>query len=149
MIAASRLTRCAAALAALALVGTSACDVADAQGAGKVYYASNDFKVVPLGGADFEVVPRGGSSGPRYFCAAGDYARVRLNAPPAARVVVTKPEGRSAALGVSRSVGFTVVPQGGVSGGSAFTASVRKAGNNYSVAHARTMCPSGQPDFRS
>ena len=140
---------CAAGLVALALAASWAFGVADAQGTGKVYYASNDFKVVPLGGADFEVVPRGGSSGPRYFCAAGDYARVRLNAPPAARVVVTKAEGRSAELGVRRSVGFTVVPQGAVTGGSAFTASVRKVGNNYSVAHARTMCPSGQPDFRS
>ena len=125
--------------AALFLVG---CD-STVGGGPAVFLAQNQLQVYPVSSAnDFEVMARGGTGGTQYFCAAGDYAWRRLNAPAAARIVVTRPEGPSQNDPSRRAVGFTVVPQGTVPDSRGITANVRTVGMNYSVSHARLLCPS-------
>ena len=76
------------------------------------YLARNDLQVVPLNDGTFEVIARPGTVGRGYFCAAADYARVRLGARASDRVVVR----------------------------------ADRVGANFTVAHARALCPDLRPD---
>lgn len=129
-------------LAALAVAGCDSNGIGGDRMSGS-FVATNRLTVVPLSGPnDFEVLATGGTGGSQYFCAAGDYAFRRLNAPPAYRVVVTRPESSSISQPGRRGVGFTVVPQGATPGSSGFAANVRSVGANYSVSHSQLLCNS-------
>lgn len=109
-----------------------------------VFVARNDLLVFPMPDGTFEVQARAGTAGPQYFCAAGDYAWRRLNVPVASRVVVVRPDGPSTTNPGGRGMAFKIVPQGAASGeGQGWTVSMRRAGENYTVAHSRALCRSG------
>lgn len=137
--------------AGLALVvGLSAAAVRAEQGPvfRPVFVARNDLLVFPMPDGTFEVQARAGTAGPQYFCAAGDYAWRRLNVPVASRVVVVRPDGPSTTNPGGRGMLFKIVPQGAASGeGQGWTVSMRRAGENYTVAHSRALCRSGSSSF--
>lgn len=109
-----------------------------------VFVARNDLLVFPMPDGTFEVQARAGTAGPQYFCAAGDYAWRRLNVPFASRIVVVRPDGPSTTNPGGRGMAFKIVPQGAASGeGQGWTVSMRRAGENYTVAHSRALCRSG------
>jgi hypothetical protein len=115
----------------------AACENPARQGAS--FQASNGFLVYPLGDVTFEVIGRGSNGGSQYFCAAADYARVRLGQPPAARIVVSEPIGPSVNANAARSAKFKVVAPGSLRG-TLGTLSVRRPGTNLNIAHARVLC---------
>lgn len=92
--------------------------------------------------AGFEVFARAGIGGPDYFCAAGDFARTRLNARPTDRVEIAGPLGPSATRADRRSVVFVLRPAGagGNRGLDAVILRPRAAGTSRSVAHAAHLC---------
>ncbi|MEM1129850.1 MAG: hypothetical protein AAGH83_04930 [Pseudomonadota bacterium] len=138
--------RFVALLSLAALLG--ACDQGPPE-PGAVYSARNGFLVVALDRpGTFEVQSRGSAGGSRFFCAAGNYANVMLNARASDRVVVTRPVGPSVTNPGGRGVSFALVPsdaapnQGFFSG---ITANVSRAGQNFTVAHAEALCrPTGR-----
>lgn len=107
------------------------------------FLAVNNFRVVPSADPTrFEVVANAGGGGSDFFCAAADYAYKRLNAPTNARVVLVAPVGPSVANPGGRGAFFTVVPRGTVPPSKGISIRMRRAGENYSIAHARNFCPS-------
>jgi hypothetical protein len=113
-----------------------------------VFVARNDLLVYPMPDGTFEVQARAGTAGPQYFCAAGDYAWRRLNVPVASRVVVVRPDGPSTTNPGGRGMVFKVVPQGAASSeDQGWTVSMRRAGENHSVAMARALCRNGTVSF--
>ena len=113
-----------------------------------VFVARNDLLVYPMPDGTFEVQARAGTAGPQYFCAAGDYAWRRLNVPVAARVVVVRPDGPSSTNPGGRGMVFKVVPQGAAtSEDQGWTVSMRRAGENHSVAMSRALCRNGSVSF--
>ena len=106
-----------------------------------VFVAANDLLVYPMAEGTFEVQAQPGTAGPQYFCAAGDYAWRKLSVPPASRVVVVRPDGPSTTNPGGRGMLFKIVPQGEASSeGQGWLVSMRRAGENYAVAHARALC---------
>ncbi|MCA8882060.1 MAG: hypothetical protein KDA73_19370 [Rhodobacteraceae bacterium] len=106
-----------------------------------VFLAHNNLLVYPMQDGTFEVQARAGTSGPDYFCAAGDYAWTMLNVPVASRVVVVRADGPSTTNPGGRGMLFKVVPQGAASNDNrSFTVSMRRVGENFSVAHSRALC---------
>ena len=113
-----------------------------------VFVARNDLLVYPMPDGTFEVQARAGTAGPQYFCAAGDYAWRRLNVPVASRVVVVRPDGPSTTNPGGRGMVFKVVPQGAAtSEDQGWTVSMRRAGENHSVAMSRALCRNGSVSF--
>ncbi|MGB0658600.1 MAG: hypothetical protein ACPGNV_00385 [Mangrovicoccus sp.] len=77
--------------------------------AGTIWLAQNGNRVVTLpGDSEFEVLWYMGSSTLEFFCAAGDYAKMRLHAPSSHRVVLVEPIGPSKARPGTRGVHFVV-----------------------------------------
>ena len=113
-----------------------------------VFVARYDLLVYPMPDGTFEVQARAGTAGPQYFCAAGDYAWRRLNVPVAARMVVVRPDGPSSTNPGGRGMVFKVVPQGAAtSEDQGWTVSMRRAGENHSVAMSRALCRNGSVSF--
>jgi len=110
-----------------------------------VFSAENGFLVHPIGEGRFEVIARGSSAAQGYFCAAGDYARRRLGAMPADRVVVVEPLGPAINNPGGKSAKFTVGAQG--TGSSSISPSVRRVGQSMSIGHARALCRNSAPGF--
>lgn len=107
------------------------------------YLAVNNFRVVPSPDpARFEVVANAGGGGSDFFCAAADYAYKRLDVPTNARVVLVAPVGPSVANPGGRGAFFTVAPRGTVPPSKGLSVRMSRAGENYSIAHARNFCPS-------
>lgn len=132
-------------LSALA-VALVACGPLPEGAAGPGYLAENGRVVVPLTeGGQFEVQSRSGDAGAQFFCAAGDYAYSRQGARPVDRLVLVAPVGPGVTTG-GRSAIYNVVAgqtddsprRDGIS------IDMRKAGENMSVAQARSLC-NGQP----
>lgn len=126
----------------LAAVGLTACDTTGTSAerrATSSFRAENTYLVYPTGTPNrFEVMGKGSASGTQYFCAAADYAYRRLGAGPADRVVLLEPVGPSARGGNSGF--FRVAPRGTVESSSGITLSMKKAGQNAQIAHARNLC---------
>lgn len=131
---------------AIAACVLSACEASNANRMASSFRASNGFIVHPLSDGRFEVIARGASGSRGYFCAAGDYAQIRLGAPPADRVVLTQPVGPSINNPGGRSAIFTVAPQGS-SRASGISLNMRQAGESLTIAHARARCRSELPGF--
>ena len=96
----------------------------------------------------FEVFTRAGFGGADYFCAAGDFARVHLNAGPTDRVTVLRAAGPSATRPNRRSILFGLRPPGASDnrGLSTVFATSARPGTSRSVAHAIALCRPGPPD---
>ncbi|MCV6597699.1 MAG: hypothetical protein OIF40_11545 [Mangrovicoccus sp.] len=131
------------AMATVAMLALAACDNPARQDA--VFSAKNGFVVHPIGEGRFEVIARGSSAANGYFCAAGDYARRRLGAMPADRVIVVDPVGPAVNNPGGKSAKFTVVPSG--TGSSSISPNVNRVGQSMSIAHARTLCDRSMPGF--
>ena len=96
----------------------------------------------------FEVFTRAGFGGADYFCAAGDFARVHLNAGPTDRVTVLRAAGPSETRPNRRSILFGLRPPGASDnrGLSTVFATSARPGTSRSVAHAIALCRPGPPD---
>jgi hypothetical protein len=96
----------------------------------------------------FEVFTRAGFGGADYFCAAGDFARVHLNAAPTDRVTVLRAAGPSETRPNRRSILFGLRPPGASEnrGLSNVFATTARPGTSRSVAHAVALCRPGPPD---
>lgn len=129
-----------AGLAALTLVGacaTTGPDSISSTRAESVFVARNHFRVTPTPDPNrFVVRPRGGGGASFYFCAAGEYARRRLGASAADRVVVIAPQGSFDGL----AVGFELMPQGTIESSNSITLRVNRVGESLRVAHAQSLC---------
>ncbi|QDY68800.1 hypothetical protein [Qingshengfaniella alkalisoli] len=109
--------------------------------AGETYRAINHNLVVSLGGNQMEVIGVGASGAPEYFCAAAEYARVRLNANPVDRIVLESPPGPSRSGHSGRAVGFELASREDVpETTSNITLSVNRVGEAISVAHGNNLC---------
>lgn len=131
-------------VAALAAVSLAACDVtmsASGGGGGSRFLARNNYVVVSgPGGGEFTVLGKAGAAGPDYFCAAADYAHRRLGYPDAERVVLIAPVAKNPAYNGQRTGTFRVASSGQVPPRTGISVSMRKAGENLQIGHARSMC---------
>jgi len=104
------------------------------------HVARNGLLVFDRGDGRFEVRAAPGTAGPAYFCAAGDFARVRRNAGATDRVVMVRPDGPSAALPGARSAIFEIAPPGPRTLPVISTVPMRRAGASLPVASAQALC---------
>lgn len=113
------------------------------------HVARNGLLVFERADGKFEVLARPGTAGSDYFCAAGDFARVRLNAGATDRVVMVRPDGPSGTIPGGRSAIFTVGPPGPRTQALISTVPMRRAGASLPVASAQALCRSGRnnPNF--
>ena len=90
----------------------------------------------------FEVFARAGIGGPDFFCAAGEFARTRLNARPTDRVEIARRLGPSATRANRRSVVFVLRPPGSGTNRGLDAVLLRPGseGTSRSVAHAAHLC---------
>lgn len=108
---------------------------------GFAWKAENRLDVNPLPGSDaFEVVGRPGSAGADYWCAAGDYALRVLAAPAEARIYITRARGVPETSNRLEAVHFSLTPGGGETRPTPPFLSMRRVGDNLSIAFARTFC---------
>jgi len=127
--------------ATLVIGGLSSC--ADLLGPQKTAVAKNDLRIYARADGTFEILARPGTAGPQYFCAAGDYARTRLNASPAARVEVTRIDGPSDLVPGRRSMVFAMAPPGPRTLPVVTNLPMWVKGASLTVAHAQLLCREG------
>lgn len=108
--------------------------------------ALNRHEVVPVGGGVYEVIGRVGSGAQDYWCGIGDYAMTQLHAPAAQRIYVWRPVGPSATRPGHRAVQFAFSAPKGAETTSDYSLTVRRAGENLTVAAARQYCYNGDFD---
>lgn len=104
------------------------------------HVARNGLLVFDRGDGRFEVRAEPGTAGPAYFCAAGDFARVRRNAGATDRVVMVRPDGPSGTLPGARSAIFEIAPPGPRTLPPVSTVPMRRAGASLPVASAEALC---------
>ncbi len=107
------------------------------------FIARNKHRVVAttVDGALMEVFSTPGAGAPGYFCAAANYAIRRLGANWSDRVVVVRPEERSASRPAFRSVLFAVRPwQEARSGNASFLMDVDRVGAEYTITLSLKRC---------
>lgn len=104
------------------------------------WQADNRLTVNPVSDTVFEVIGLPGSPGSEFWCAAGEYALRVLGTSSTQRVYIVR--GRAAPVtGTGPSaVQFSLNLPEGVPPQSGLTLSVKKVGDNLSVAFARTYC---------
>lgn len=113
------------------------------------FVARNDLTVVPFAENGFEVLARPGTVGRDYFCAAGDFALRMRGARAADRVVITQPDGPSRFNPGGRAASFAIAPAGTIPRQEpGITVPARRAGTNYTVAHARALCDTAPQSVR-
>jgi len=111
--------------------------------AAKTFTAENGIQVVPAR-AGFTVQGDAGSGARHIWCAAGDYASRRAGAGGAARLYIA--EGRAPGLGQRAPIRFTLDAAGLTPSAVLVTGlSLRNAGANISVGHARSFCSNTSP----
>ena len=104
------------------------------------HVARNGLLVYERADGAFEVLAKAGTAGPQYFCAAGDFARVRRNAGATDRVVMTRPDAPSIHVPGRRSAVFTIAPPGPRTLPLITTAPMNRAGASMPVASAEALC---------
>tara|TARA_R110002049_G_scaffold48160_1_gene138970 strand:+ start:3677 stop:4081 length:405 start_codon:yes stop_codon:yes gene_type:complete len=105
--------------------------------------AVNDIDVTPTSGG-FAVQGDGGTGARAMWCAAADYAFKRAGAAGADRLYIS--EGRTPGIGQRAAVTFTLDPDGLTPSAVLVTGlSLRSAGANLSVGHARSFCSNTSP----
>lgn len=111
--------------------------------AAQSFRAVNDIDVTPTSGG-FAVQADGGTGARAMWCAAADYAYERLGAAGADRLYIA--EGRAPGIGQRAPVTFTLDPSG-LAPSSVFVTglSLRNAGANLSIGHARSFCSNASP----
>lgn len=112
------------------------------------FRAENGLDVNPLPGpATFEVIQSRGAGPMQFWCAAADYARRELNGDASDRVVLTEPRHAAATDPRREGVSFRLVAREArqETTGRGF-ATVREAGETYSVSMAENLCRVDQPD---
>ncbi|MGS4944733.1 hypothetical protein ACVDG3_04600 [Meridianimarinicoccus sp. RP-17] len=110
------------------------------------HVARNGLLIYERPNGAFEIVARPGTAGPAYFCAAGDFARVRLGARATDRVIMVRPDGPSGNIPGARSAIFEVGPPGPRTQALISTVPMRQAGASLPVASAQALC---RPDRNS
>ena len=111
--------------------------------AASAYRAPNYLKVNGMAGDTFEVISQAGTSNAQFWCAAGDYAFHRLRAGSTQRIYIQSGRGPSQTAPGARAVTFSLTPPAGVDTDAArntITLSVRRVGDNLSVAFAAQYC---------
>ena len=104
------------------------------------HVARNGLLVYERADGAFEVFAKPGTAGPQYFCAAGDFARVRRNAGATDRVVMTRPDAPSIHAPGRRSAVFDITPPGPRTLPLVTTAPMNRAGASMTVAGAQNLC---------
>lgn len=150
------------AVAAIALVGLTACNTSVSGSSGGVgasvstqsarggtFLASNSMVVYgdPAVPGRFEVQQRAGRGGSDYWCAAGEYAIQMLRVRPGARVYLETPFGQGHLSSNAKTAGFTVAPsnelqQIAAMQSNGLTMRIDRVGENWSAEHGRIQCPS-------
>jgi hypothetical protein len=111
--------------------------------AAQTFKAVNDIEVSPTAGG-FAVQGDGGTGARAMWCAAADYAFERAGAAGADRLYIA--EGRTPGIGQRSPVTFTLDPAGLTPSAVLVTGlSLRSAGANLSVGHARSFCSNTSP----
>ncbi len=127
----------------------SACVVPADGGGGSVattrsnsnFVAQNRYIVTPgPGGGEFTVLGQAGAAGSDFFCAAADYAHRRLGVSDAERVMLIAPVAKNPAYGGQRTGTFRVASRGEAPERANINVSMRRAGENLQIGHARSMC---------
>ncbi len=109
--------------------------------AAQAYRAENWLLVVPLNATDFEVIEDHGEGARGMWCAAASFAEERLGQGSGQRLYVKRPRGRSVSGAGSIGVTFTTSEAGlGVPPIQSYGVTVRDAGLNLPVHHARQFC---------
>lgn len=108
--------------------------------AAPAWQADNLLTVNPLSGGGFEVVGAPGSGGPDFWCAAGDYAMRVLGADSTQRVYLIRSRGAPETSNRTSSVQFSLTPPPGAVPRDGLFLSMRRVGDNLSVAFARNYC---------
>jgi hypothetical protein len=109
-------------------------------GVAVAWVADNRQTVNPVTDTVFEVVAKAGSGGMDFWCAAGDYARRALGAPPTQRVYVVRERGAAVTLNRRSAAHFSLLAPEGADTAPGIFLSVTRVGENLSAAAAQAYC---------
>lgn len=112
------------------------------------FVAQNAHRVYEIGPDRFEVVARPRTNGVQYFCAAGDYAVRRLGAGAGETVLLVEPDGPSRTRPGARGASFALIATAEAPPRTGANVSMREAGENLLVGHARLLCDRDDDDDR-
>lgn len=111
-------------------------------GLAAAFTSSNLMQVNPLPGGDFEVVARGRATHGDYWCAAGEYVLHTVSRTGTRRIYISRGLGRSDTTGRRSAVQFSLKAPAQPEGSDSYSLSIRRIGENLSVAAANAYCHS-------